>query len=483
MISLSPLFYIIGILLSMFASAMTIPLVTDFLGDDPNWKAFLLSLILSGTLGVILFLANKPRHPIELSVRQAFLLTTLTWGALCLASSLPFVFSRSTDTYTDSLFEAVSAITTTGATILNGLEYSSAGILLWRAILQWLGGIGIIVMALTILPVLQIGGMQLFRSEFSDRSEKILPRVSQIASALFTVYIGFTLVCIASFWLAGMTFLEAVCHAMSAISTGGLSTADSSFNYFDDALIEVIAIIFMIIGGSTLILFVHMFRGDMSSFWKDSQIKVYLWVLFVFIATMTLWKWLHEGLPFTLALRKIAFNVVSVMTTCGFANDDFGHWTGFPLLAIFMLMFVGGCTGSTAGGIKIFRFQIIYALAKSQIYRLRHPHGVFIPTYNGQPIREGIFDSIFTFFALYGGVVVLLIIGLSFYELDFITCLSSVIACVGNVGPGIGDVVGPSANYASLPDGVKWLLMLGMILGRLEFMTVLIIATPAFWRR
>lgn len=483
MINFSPIFYIVGIFLSTLSATMILPLGLDLFYDDPNWLAFLMSMVAAGTIGIVMTLANKPIAPIELTVRQAFLLTTLSWVILCLGSSLPFILSRSTDTDTDSIFEAVSALTSTGATILEGLEYSSPGILLWRSILQWLGGIGIIVMALTVLPILQIGGMQLFRSEFSDRSEKILPKVSQIAAAIFLVYSGFSVLCMLLLWGAGMGFLEAVCHGMTIVATGGFSTADSSIAYFESALIEFIAIIFMIIGGSTLILFVRMLRGNFQAFWKDTQIQTYFALIVITSCTVTLWLWLHSGYDFPKALRESTFNVVSILTTSGFSNGNYAKWEIFPLLIIFMVMFLGGCTGSTSGGIKIFRFQIIYTLAQSQLYRLRHPRGIFIPMYKKQTIREGIFDSVFTYLALFGLTTILLILGLAMFDLDFVTCLSGAVAAVSNVGPGLGEIIGPAGNYASLPEGSKWLLMMGMLLGRLEFMTILILFTPVFWKR
>lgn len=463
---------------------MGVPLVLDWICDDPNSHAFFLSMILCGVLGIMMLLSNRPNEPLELNVRQAFLLTTLSWVLICLGASLPFVLSRSTETFTDSLFEAVSALTTTGSTILWGLEYASPGVLIWRALLQWLGGIGIIMMALTVLPMLQIGGMQLFRSEFSDRSEKILPKVSQVAAAIFKIYSLFTGICFLCLWGAGMSFFEAVCHAFAILSTGGFSTADSSIGYFNSAFIEGITIVFMWIGGGTLLLFVHLLKGNWRPLWKDGQIRAYTATVVVSTLVVALWHWLKTGgMPFLQALRASAFTVVSIMTTSGFSSTNYAQWESFPLFVIFLLMFVGGCTGSTAGGIKLFRFQIIFSLARSQIHKLRHPHGVFVPLYHHQKIREGIFDSVFAYLAFYGFSVILVALGLSLYNLDFITCLSGALTAVSNVGPGLGALIGPSETFVSLPDGAKWLLMLGMLLGRLEFMTIFILLTSVFWKR
>lgn len=461
---------------------MLVPFLTDFLNNDPNWRAFIYSAVFTGSFGGLLILGNRPNKKIELSVRQAFMLTSFSWFVTCAASALPFIFSRSTDTVTDSFFEAVSGLTTTGATVIVGLDYASSGILIWRSIIQWLGGVGIIVMGLTILPMLSIGGMQLFRSEFSDRSEKMLPRISQVAAAIFRIYSFFTLVCMILLWIFGMTPLEAFCHALTILSTGGFSTADKSIAAFDSVAIEIIAGIFMMIGGMTMIQFWSVTKGQYGILFKDSQIRFYSGVIFFTTLIITLWRWWFDAEPLLGSLRESSFNVISIITTSGFSSTDFTYWTPFPLMMIFMLLFVGGCTGSTAGGIKIFRFQIIYTLVKTQISGLRHPHGIFIPLYKNHPVADGVFNSVFTFFALFGSTIFLLTLILSAHDLDFMTSLSGAISAISNVGPGVSKLIGPAGSFAQLPDSAKWFLMIGMLLGRLEFMTLILIVTPVYWK-
>ena len=353
--------------------------------------------------------------------------------------------------------------------------------MVWRALLQWLGGIGIVVMALTVLPMLRIGGMQLFRNEFSDHSEKILPKVSQIASAIFGTYAFFTLLCAIALWLGGMTVLEAVCHALSTLSTGGFSTYDTSVEHFDSVVIEAILIVFMLIGSTTLILFVRCFQKDFKSLYKDSQVRVFL--IFISVASIcsTFWLW-YQGSSFFSAARYSIFQVISVMTTTGFVSTQYTLWGTFPLIILLMTMMIGGCTGSTAGGIKVFRFQVMYIMANVNIRQLRRPHGVFLPLYNGRQMPEGIFLSVFTFFYLFIICFCTLALGLALYDFDIFTCLSTALSCLNNVGVNINTMMEPSGDLGNFPEGAKWLLMIGMILGRLEYITVLILLTPRFWK-
>lgn len=480
-LALQPLLFSSGLFLLALSAAMIPPLSIDFFYDDPNWHAFAISIAVTIFSGLLLVFANRPVGPIKLSVRDTFLLTALNWLIVAFYSALPFIFSNSTTTLTDSFFEAISGLTTTGASVIEGLDLTSPGIVLWRSLLQWFGGIGIIIMALTVMPILRIGGMQLFRNEFSDRSEKILPHVSQIANAILSTYVAFTLLCGALLWLAGMDILDAVCHALSTISTGGFSTVSTSIASFDNPLVEIIMIIFMLVGGITLILFVKFFQGDFKSLFLDSQVRVFLGIAALSSLALTLWRY-NEGVPFIKALRESTFNAVSVLTTTGYSSTDYHLWGSFPVMIFFTLMMLGGCTGSTSGGIKIFRYQIMFSVARSQFAQLRRPHGIFLPTYNKSTIPEGIFTSVFTFFALFVICVGLMSLTLSLYGLDFITACSAAVASLNNIGPGLGSLIGPDATYSFLPDSAKWILMIGMVLGRLEYVTILILLSPGFWR-
>ncbi|MCP4923271.1 MAG: TrkH family potassium uptake protein [bacterium] len=479
----SPLFYIVGLLMTVMAGTMWLPLALDWFAADINWQAFFVASSISGLIGAFLSLANRPSEPIALTIPQTFLLTALSWFALSGVAALPFILSYTTTTHTDSFFEAVSAITTTGATVLTGLDFASPGIVLWRSLLQWFGGVGIIMMALTILPILKIGGMQLFRSEFSDRSEKILPRVSQIAKAILSLYLGMTILCGLMLYGAGMGVLDAVCHGMTVIATGGFSTVDGSIGHFDSLSIELICMGFMILSGSTLILYIHLIRGNRSALWKDQQVKAYFGLLIGTTLALTFWRSSTTDTPFGTALRESAFSVTSIVTSSGFTTSDYSLWGPLALVTFFILMLIGGCTGSTAGGMKIFRFQVMLSIARAHLHQLIRPHGVFLPLYNGRHITENVVASVFTFFALYGVTVLLLTLILSMFDLDFMTSLSAAVSSLSNIGPGFGPIIGPSGTFAPLPSGAKWFLMLGMILGRLELATILILFTPKFWQR
>jgi len=455
---------------------MIAPGILDYLYGDITWEAFAISAGITGFSGLLLVFAARPTEKVKMSVRDTFLLTSFSWLALSFFAALPFIHSHATNSMTDSFFEAIAGLTTTGATIIHGLDYTSSGILLWRALLQWLGGIGIVVMALTVLPMLRIGGMQLFRNEFSDRSEKILPKVSQIASAIFGTYIFFTILCAFALWMAGMTYLEAICHAMATLSTGGFSTYETSIQHFDNPVIEFILIIFMIIGGTTLILFVRCFQGDFRSLYRDTQVRCFLLAIAIASVCSSWWLWDYNCSLGT-ALRRSVFQVVSIITTTGFVSADYTLWGTFPTLILLIAMIIGGCTGSTAGGVKIFRCQLMYTTARANIQQLRRPHGVFLPLYNGRQIPEGIFLSVFTFFALFSLCFAGLTLGLGLYDFDIFVCISTAVAFLNNVGTGLGVM-----DYTTLPDGAKWILMAGMILGRLEYITILILFMPKFWR-
>ena len=474
--------FILGIFLSILAIAMAIPALMDLLHRDPDWVYFGESAAITGFIGVLLLLAFRPEGEPIFEVRETFILTVSSWVTISVFSSLPFILSRAAPTFTDAFFEAISGLTTTGATVFRNLDYAPPGILLWRALLQWLGGIGIVVMAMTILPALKIGGMQLFRSEFSDRSEKYFPRVSQIASAILSTYLLMSAICGVAYWLAGMTAFEAICMMMSTVSTAGFATSDLSLGYFDSIWIELIAIVFMMMGSITLLLFTRFLQGDPKSLWHDSQVRVYFSLVVVASGLMAFWLWWTNQYDLLNAIRHGTFSVVSISSTTGFTTIDFNTWGSFALIFFFLLMFVGGCTGSTAGGIKIFRFQILFKAAKIQILQLRRPHGVFVPLYNNQKLRESDFMSVLAFFALYIFCYAGLALTLSLCGLDVVSSLSGSATILGNVGPGLGTQIGPSGNYGDLPEIAKWLTMFGMLLGRLELLTLLILFAPNFWR-
>jgi trk system potassium uptake protein TrkH len=481
-LDLRPILLVIGILLIILAVFMAPPMIADMAAGQPDWQVFLAAGAVTMFTGVSLVLMNRSPDFGELTGRQAFLLTTLVWAVLAVFAAMPLAFSDLDLTPADALFEAMSGITTTGATVIVDLDHAPPGILLWRAILQWLGGIGIIVMGVAILPILRVGGMQLVRAESSDLSEKILPRAAQIASAIGLIYLGFTLLCAALYWWAGMTPFDAAAHSMTTIATGGFSTIDASIGGFGSSTIDTIAIVFMILGALPFVVYIQVANGQLRPLYADTQVRWFFGILAVFVLTISLWLVLAENYAPVDAFRYTAFNVVSLITTTGYASTDYGLWGTFPVAALFFLMAVGGCTGSTSGGIKVFRFAVLHAVASNQFARLIRPHGVFVSTFNRRPLPEAAAVSVMAFVFLFGLSFAIVAIALSALGLDYLTAMSAAITAVANVGPGLGPVVGPAGTFASLPDSAKWLLSAAMLIGRLELFTVLVLFVPAFWR-
>ena len=483
--ALKPVFFIIGLLLTALGTAMLIPAAVVIHVDSYDWGGFVYGAVITIFFGVLMALANQhPLSKFQLGVREAFLMTTLSWTFIIIFASLPLILSSQSHSITDSLFEATSALTTTGATTINHLDKANPGILLWRAILQWLGGVGIIVMALTILPLLRIGGMQLFRTEFSDRSDRTMPRVSHIAKSIIAIQATFTIFFTTALIFAGLKPLDAICHAMGALTTGGLSTSDNSIGGFANPIAEMIIIACMFIGSCTVILFIRIWNGDWRSFFMDPQIRGFTYVIFFATAALIACRLYHDPHSNLVDLsRETLFTVLSVTSSTGYTVTDYSSWGNFALLFIFVLTFVGGCTGSTTGGVKIFRLQVLWTIVKTQMAQLRRPHGVFLPHYNKQVLSENVIYSVFTFFSLFGLTFVVITILLSLCKLDLITCISASAAAITNTGVGIGPLMNPSSNCSTLSDPAKWIMMMGMLLGRLEMMTILTLLSSKFWHR
>ena len=467
--------------MSTLAVAMFVPAAADLAMGNREWQVFATGAALTLFIGVMLVLTTRSQVR-SLSLRQAFVLTTLSWVLMPAVAALPLVFANLDLSYTDAFFEAMSGLTTTGSTVIVGLDQSKPGILLWRALLQWLGGIGIIAMAISILPLLQVGGMQLFRMESSDTSDKVMPRAAQIVTAIAVIYVVLTLLCALMYWTFGMSGFDAMAHAMTTIATGGFSTHDASFGHFDDARIDATATLFMLIGSLPFVLYLQAIRGRPGGLWRDSQVRWFLTIVVLSVCAVTVWLLSADYDALPSVLRFAAFNVVSVITGTGYATRDYGTWGGFPTAILFFLMFVGGCAGSTTCGVKVFRIQVLYATARCQLRRLLQPHGVFIPYYNKRPIPEEVTASVMGFFFLYVISFAFIAVGLGVLELDFLTATSGAATAISNVGPGLGPVIGPARTFADLPDAAKWLLSLGMLLGRLELFTVLVLILPTFWK-
>ena len=480
MIDFRPILFILGVLLCILAVAMVIPAIVDAGIGHPDWKVFTSSALLTLFVGVALVLTTRSGWQ-GFSLRQAFIMTNLAWLVIATFGALPLVFADLSLSFTDAFFESMSGITTTGATVIIGLDIAPPGILLWRAILQWLGGIGIIVMAVSILPILQVGGMQLFRVEAFD-TDKVLPRAAQIAGGISIVYVFLTGVAAIVLWALGMTGFEAIAHAMTSIATGGFSTSDGSIGHFNNAGIDWAISLFMILGSLPFVLYLRALRGDLRAFYRDSQVQLMLAIMVGAIGFTTWWLTQNDLMEPLRALRYATFNVISIMTGTGYATADFGQWGGFVMALMFVLMFIGGCAGSTTCGIKMFRFLVLFATAKTQLKRLMQPNGVFIPYYNKRPIPETVEESVMGFFFLFMTTFAVLAAGLGLTGLDFITAVSGAASAIANVGPGLGDIIGPAGTYTGLPDPAKWLLCAGMLLGRLELYTVLVLLSRSFWR-
>ena len=476
-----PAIFVVGLLLATLAVVMCIPAIYDYAIGHSDWEVFAVSAGTTFFVGVTMALTTRTNN-MKVTIRHAFLITTTSWLALTIFASLPFAFSDLDMSVTDAFFESMSGITTTGSTVIIGLENAPPGILLWRALLQWLGGIGIIVMGIAVLPMLQVGGMQLFRMESSDQSDKAMPRAAQIATAIGVIYMTLTFVWVLFYWLAGMSGFDAFAHAMTTIATGGFSTYDRSIAYFESTTIEYIATAGMLIGALPFILYLRMLQGQWSCVPRDSQVQWFIMFVAGLIVVMSGYLVVHTAEQPLEALRLTSFNIVSIITGTGYVSDDYGIWGTFSPAIFFFIMFVGGCAGSTTCGIKVFRFQVLYAAARTQIQHLMQPHGVFIPYFNKRPVSEEVIISVLSFFFVWFFTFALLALGLSMLGLDFVTALSSAATSVANVGPALGPIAGPSGNFAGFPDAAKWLMAFGMLLGRLELFTVIVLFTRNFWR-
>ena len=474
-------FFAIGVLLIILGAFMLIPFFVQFIYDEKN-NTFLLSALVTAFIGTLLVLTNLEENK-KLNLQQAFLLTTLSWLGIAIFGCLPFLLSNLNLSFVDAFFESMSGITTTGSTIITNLDDAPKSILIWRAILQWLGGIGVIVMAITILPLLNIGGMQLFRMESSDTAEKILPKTREITLIISIIYLALTFTCGISYWAVGMNIFDSIAHSMTTIATGGFSTYSGSIGHFQNPRIEIISIIFIVLGSIPFIAYLKFVKGDKKIFLKDAQIKGLIYILIISILLMFLYLMLsNKEYSFSENLRISTFNVVSVLSGTGYVTADFSSWGNFPLIFFLFLMFIGGCAGSTTCGIKIFRFQILGHFIINQIKKLVYPHGVFSIKYNNEKINDTFIYSIITFIFLYFFIFFILAALLSVNGLDFITAISGSASAISNVGPGLGNVIGPNGNFSDLPNFSKLSLSLGMLLGRLELFAVLVLFFPSFWK-
>ncbi len=474
-------FFTLGILLIILGVAMIVPVAFQLIYGEFD-STFIISSIITITFGILFFLSNID-HLKSINTQQAFLLTALSWLAIATFGSLPFFFSKLNLSITDSFFESMSGITTTGATILSNIESSPKGILVWRSMLQWLGGIGVILMAITLMPIMNIGGMQLLKISSYDTSEKILPKSKEISLRLITVYISLTFLCALFYKIFGMNTFDSLTHSMTTIATGGFSNYDQSIGYFDNAYIEMISILFILLGSIPFILYIKFISDDKKIIFKDEQVKLFFKLTLFSILILFIYLVIVNKDIFEIHLRSVVFNVVSILTGTGYVTKEFDQWGNFPLIFFLILMFIGGCAGSTTCGIKIFRVHILYYFIRNQLLKIIYPRAIINLKYNNSKVEDKLIASIISFIYLYILIFFVLASLLTLTGLDFITSVSGAASSLSNVGPGLGNEIGPNSNYSGLPDQSKWLLSIGMILGRLEIFAILIIFLPSFWRK
>lgn len=483
MIDFRPILNICGMLLLVMAGAMLFPALADFADRNDAARVFLSSFAITAFVGGSLYLATLGDRAEELSRRQVLALTAFAWLSVSLAGAIPFLIYDDALPLADAIFESVSGITTTGATIMSDLDNQPVGILLWRHLLQWVGGVGIILMAIIMLPFLGVGGMQLFETESSERSGRIVPRARQFVVYISVIYSGLTFLAMVVYLMLGMGAFDALCHAMSSIATAGFSTHDASFGYFESPALQWAGVVFMLAGAIPFVAYIRFVRGHKDAIHKDVQVRGFIGFLLVVIICVSLWLLTtpHTS-SFEEAIRVAAFNVVSIVTTTGFSINDYTLWGTTSAGLFFALMFVGGCAGSTSGGIKIYRHQILWASVRTHIRQLISPHRMDVQNYGGLQVTREVRASVLAFLAVFVGVFSVTAVILTAMGLDFVTAMSASATALNNVGPGIGDIIGPQGTFAPLPDGAKWVLSGAMLLGRLELFTILVLFEPDFWR-
>ena len=474
-------FFTLGVLQIILGLSMIIPLIAQFIFNELD-SGFISSGIISIVFGILFFISNLD-HDKKLNLHQAFLLTGLSWISIAVFGSLPFIFSSLNLSFTDGFFESMSGITTTGSTIITNLDSAPKSILLWRALLQWLGGIGIIVMAITLMPIMNVGGMQLFKISSNNTAEKILPKSKEISIRLISIYLSLTLLCSFFYKLFGMNFFDSITHSMTTIATGGFSNYNESIGYFNSSLIEVTSIFFIFLGSIPFIAYIKFLNGDKKIFISDSQIKVFFKITLCSIIILLIYMLYKNESWSDIDLISLSFNVVSILTGTGYITEDFSNWGSFPIIFFLILMFIGGCAGSTTCGIKIFRVQILYQFISNQLKKIIYPRGVFIIKYGKNNIDDKFMSSIISFIYLYIIIFFVITALLSVSGLDFLTSISGAATSISNVGPGLGENIGPNGNFSELSDPSKWILSLAMILGRLEIFAILILFMPSFWRK
>ena len=462
------------------AFAMLLPALTDLADQNDDFRVFVGTGFLVGVVCALIAVATRGERP-QFTQKLGFLLVTTVWLSACLIGALPIYFSSVNVSFAGAIFESMSGLTTTGSTVISGLDTLPRGILLWRSLLQWLGGIGIIGMVLLVLPSLQAGGLALFHMESSDKSDKVLPRVNQLTGGLIAAYVVLTLLCAIAYTSLGMTFFDATNHAMTTMATGGYSTHDASMGYFDDNRLLLAATVFMVLAALPFVIYVRAFLPRRFQLWRDPQILVFLVICAVLSFAIAVTRRIINDTPFGEALVSSAFNLVSVITTTGYASEDYTLWSNAAIGIFFLASFLGGCAGSTAGGIKANRLVVLFLVVRASFRRLVRPHAVIRLKYGNDDISAQTIQTVTIFFFLFFGTLLMGTVVLTVFGLDLITAFSGTLTALANVGPGFGQVIGPAGNFSTLPDGALWVLSAAMLLGRLELVTVLILLFPSVW--
>ncbi len=478
MINLKIIFFILGVLISVLSISMVVPLTLDYMYYN-DLSVFFPSFLISSFFGLSLILAFRNNDK-KISVNDTIIITVLSLPVLCLFSSLPFFLDKNISMFSEAFFEATSGLTTTGASIYNNVENLSKGLLIWRAILQWLGGIGIIIFAIAILPILNIGGMQLFTQDWKEKDNDLHHRSKELAKLVGGVYLFFTVIIFLLLWIFGMPFFEAFCHSLTTVATGGFSTNNNSVAHYNSFFIELIIVLGMIIASLPFTLYLSSLHKGFSAF-KDKQVIIFLLLIYFFTLSLTIWNYFENNIAFFTSLRLALFNGVSVMTGTGFTTDNFSNWGSFSSSLFLIMMLIGGCTGSTTGGIKVFRIQILFFIIMKELKNINSPRAIFSSNYKNQLINEDIINSVMV-------IIIFFLVGVFFISLiffmhgyDFITSISAAITSICVVGPGLGNIIGPSENFSNLPANLKITLSAAMIVGRLEFIAFFVLLLPSFW--
>ncbi len=481
MTDIRPVGHLIGWLIVALGASMVLPLAADLASSRQAGSVFAISAILTIVIGLAMVLGCANADRSRLTLQQSFMLASGIWIVFPSFGALPFLIGAPQATPTDAIFEAMSALTTTGSTVFVGLEDLPAGTLLWRGMLQWFGGLGIVVVAMVFLPTLKVGGMQLFRSEAFDTLGKILPKATQIAISLSVIYLALTFACVMGYLWSGMTGFDALVHSLTTVSTGGMANYDYGFGTFGAAA-HYVAVAFMILAALPFVRFIQLAAGTARPIFRDPQIRAFLLVILLFVAAIMIWVSGTSDEPFEPVFREVLFNVVSIITGTGYASDDYQLWGPFPIALFFVIGLIGGCSGSTACSVKIFRYQLLLSAIAAEVNRLHSPSRIFTPRYDGRPVPEETMNSVIAFFMVFYLTLGIVAVALVMLGLSPITAISGAATALANIGPGLGPEIGPAGNFAGLPDAAKWVLTGAMLVGRLELLSVFVLFTPAFWR-